>query len=69
MAVMGVTIGCAQPYAIYMSSLLCRFAGYYVLRQVRVIWYEDRETAVRWSAVGGSASGGGRGWVSVVADS
>ena len=34
MAVMGVTIGCAQPYAIYMSSLLCRFAGYYVLRQV-----------------------------------
>ena len=47
MAVMGVTIGCAQPYAIYMSLLLCRFAGYYVLRQVRVIWYEDMRIARR----------------------
>ena len=30
----GVTIVFAQPYAIYMSSLLCRFAGYYGLRQI-----------------------------------
>ena len=50
MAILGVTIGGAQPCAIYMSSLLCRFVGYYVWWQVYetkacdlVSGYEDSE--------------------------
>ena len=49
---MGVTIGGAQSCAIYMSSLLCRFAGFYGLRQVSepkacdlVSGYEDIDAA------------------------